>query len=305
MSKIESIAILGANSQIALDYIEFTLRKTESKLYLFSRNPQFLRSNINECWKERVQIFGYEQFISGHYEAIINFVGGSDPAQIASLGKDIINITDQYDYLSLEYLKKNKNCIYIFASSGAAYGNIFEHAPARESIMRGNKFSEIFGSDYYGFSKFMAEERHRNLIDLKIVDVRVFSYISNREKIKSNNLISEILKSIHNKKIFITSSENIWRDYSNAEDFFELTECILNHNLMNLHLDLYTKAPTSKLKIIELFIKEKNLKVDFINTLNYATSKKYYYSKNYNAKKIGFIPTKSSIENINSFIKNL
>ena len=57
---------------------------------------------------------------------IINFVGIGDPTKVQKLGNAIFNITEKYDNMALDYIKKNTKTKYIFLSSGAVYGGNYQ-----------------------------------------------------------------------------------------------------------------------------------------------------------------------------------
>lgn len=302
MSKIERIAILGANSQIALDYIELALEKTERELYLYSRNPQLLKTQLDARWKLKFTCIGYDEFPKNHYDLIINFVGGSDPALLSQIGEEIFAITDQYDGLAIDYLKKHKKCKYIFISSGAAYGNRFALGPVSETVKPLFNFDKLATSDYYGAAKYLAEQRHRTQCELNITDVRIFSYFSKRQNLNSKLFLAQAINALKNAQEFVTSNEQIWRDYIGPEDFYCLIECIIKHSDNNISVDCFTKDPVSKFELIEL-LKNNNLNIRVISSIattkEVDKSKKYYYSSmRQDLSLMGYTPIFSSLQGI-------
>ena len=293
MSQIERIAILGANSQIALDYIESSLENSKKELYLFSRNPMALKNLVDIKCISRFKFLGYDQFGLDTYDLIINFVGGSDPVLIASMGKDIFTITDHYDNLAISYLKKNNQCKYIFISSGAAYGDVFSIAPASELTKSNFNFNNLSSVDYYGAAKYIAEQRHRALSELNIVDIRIFSYISKRQNLDSELFLPQVIKSIKNKTEFLTSDEELWRDYIGPDDLCALIGCVSVDLKINYSLDCFTRAPISKGQILDMCRNELGLKVvlfEKLDTKLIQSGKKYYFSENRAATTLGYCP---------------
>lgn len=297
MSQIERIAILGANSQIALDYIESSLKKNNRELYLFSRNPIALQNLVDTKCISRFKSLGYDQFGLDSYDLIINFVGGSDPALISRMGRDIFILTDHYDHLAIGYLQKNDQCKYIFISSGAAYGDVFSINPATELTKPNFDLDNLAPPDYYGAAKYMAEQRHRALSGLNIVDIRIFSYISKRQNLESKLFLPQVIAAIKNKADFLTSDEEMWRDYVGPEDFFQLTEVLLSRDKLNISLDCYSKESVEKLEILSVLSEKFGFAYDVTNEFaSKQNSKKYYFSRNKLAETFGYFPEHRSLE---------
>jgi nucleoside-diphosphate-sugar epimerase len=299
LSGIKRIAILGANSQIALDYIESSLKNTNRELYLFSRNPIALQNLVDTKCISRFKSLGYDRFGLDAYDLIINFVGGSDPVLIANMDKDIFTITDQYDDLAIDYLKKNDQCKYIFISSGAAYGDVFSNAPASELTKSNFDLNNLTPADYYGAAKYLAEQRHRKLAELNIIDIRIFSYISKRQNLESKLFLPQVISAIKNKTNFLTSDEEMWRDYIGPEDFFNFLECTISSIFLNESFDCFSCSPISKLRLLEMAAQEFGLKALISKSAMKKTDpKKWYYSDDKRAEAIGYCPIYDSLDSI-------
>jgi nucleoside-diphosphate-sugar epimerase len=306
LSKIERIAVLGANSQIALDYIESSLEKNNRELALFSRNPTALQYLVGSKYAPKYELLEYNQFGLGSYDLIINFVGGSDPVLIAKMGKDIFAITEQYDDLVINYLKKNKRCKYINISSGAAYGGVFSNAPASALTQSSFDMSNLVPAEYYGAAKYLTEKKHRSLLDLMIIDVRIFSYISKRQNLDSKLFLPQAISAIKNKTDFLTSYEEMWRDYIGLNDFFNFLECAINAFELNDSFDCFSCSPASKLKILELLADDFGLKIlKSRSEASLINAKKYYYSLNKRAEVIGYLPKYDSLDVIRQTVLSL
>lgn len=299
MSQIERVAILGANSQIALDYIETSLKKNNRELYLFSRNPIALQNLVDTKCISRFQSLGYDRFGLDAYDLIINFVGGSDPVLIENMGKDIFTITDHYDDLAIDYLKKNDQCKYIFISSGAAYGDVFSNAPTSELTKPNFDLNNLAPADYYGAAKYIAEQRHRALSELNIIDIRIFSYVSKRQNLDSKLFLPQVITAIKNKADFLTSAEEMWRDYIGPEDFFHFLECTFSSIFLNESFDCFSCSPISKSRLLEMAVQEFGLKALITKTIMIKIDpKKWYYSDDKRAEAIGYHPKNDSMDNI-------
>lgn len=304
------IAILGATSQIAQDMIKIMLSRGEHELSLFSRSKKKIDALLSEIPKApKVGNFEYDDFakVTEQFDTIINFVGVGDPAKALEMGSSIIEITEQYDTLALNYIEKNPRCKYLFLSSGAVYGGTFKYAVNKntQATFPVNKLGQ---TDWYGIAKLYAETRHRSLSHLSIVDIRVFNYISPSLNIDSRFFITDLLRAIKNKGVFHTNNVNIVRDFITDEDFHQLIDCTLKQSHINTSLDCYTKKPCSKSDIIE-FCKDKyrlETQIKEIDSIVNATGAKInYYSKNKKAEEIGYKPGFNSIENIDKIFTNI
>ena len=247
-----NIAILGATSQIAQDLILSFSNHKDYDLFLFGRNINLLqkwinRENLNDKYSAQEYAFFNN---SQSYDAIINFVGIGDPIKAQKMGSDIFKVTEQYDDMTLEYLKQHKETKYIFMSSGAVYGGSYQK-PVNENTVATVDINNLKSTDWYAISKLYAEAKHRSMPELSIVDVRVFNYFSHTQDINARFLITDILRAIKNKKVFKTSAENIVRDFITPPDFYNLVQAIIDYEPTNTALDCYTKSPVSKLDLLE------------------------------------------------------
>ena len=295
------LAILGATSAIAKDLIKLLVDDTNHQLYLFSRNQAGVSRWLNlipPYDRNRIKNQEYSQFLSGQdYEVVINFVGIGDPVKVANIGSSIFGITHKYDELCLAYLQINPACRYIFISSGAAYGSIF-NKPATSISRSTFLINGISKQDWYGVAKMYAEVCHRST-NFPIVDIRIFNYFSSTLSIDANFFISELLRAIKQKKLFLTSKEDIIRDYVGSIDFFHLVDAILSSPSTNTVVDCYSAKPINKYLILKSFEEEFGLKYEFIEEpvgINATGNKSCYYSTNYSARDFGYIPTKNSLD---------
>lgn len=296
------IAIFGSNSEIARDLIINFSKFAKYKLILFSTNKLKVKNwlkknNIKKTYKieEYNNFFRYDDI-----QIIINFIGVARPEDIIKIKSKIINITDQFDKKIIQYLKKNKTTKYIFISSGVVYCN-FSKEPASSKRRIFYSRAKKGGKNWYLIAKLKAEKRHRNLKNLNITDLRVFNYFSHTQDFQNNFFISGIIKSIIKKKLFLTSNQNFHRDYVSSKDFFKIIKNLLKFNLDNQAIDCYTKSQIDKFTILKLMHDKFGLKYKFQKThlKKSPTSEKiFFYSKNYQAKKIRYSPTYSSKDNL-------
>ena len=296
------IAILGATSQIAQDLILSFSKNQDYDFSLFGRNVELLEKWTNsENLSEKYQVQEYSEF-GNHlkYDVIINFVGISDPAKAQKMGSDIFKITEQYDDMSLDYLKKYNKTKYIFLSSGAVYGGNYQE-PIDKDTVATIDINNLKPTDWYTLAKLYAEAKHGSLPNLSIVNVRVFNYFSHTQDMNARFLITDILRAIKNKEIFKTSADNIVRDFITPPDFYNLVQAIIDFKHTNIALDCYTKSPVLKFDLLSKLEDKFALKytVDpLADIINSTGIKANYYSTNAIAGDIGYVPKFTSLEGI-------
>ena len=213
----KSIAILGCTGHIGKNLIFNFKKEKKDDLFLFSRNEQNIKKITTDFnLKDHFTIKNYEQFNESKYDAIINCIGLSDPAKIIEVNNSILELTEKYDNMILDYLKEHPLVNYVNFSSGAIYGGNF--------ISAANDSTKIEIPNYkispYTLSKIKSDIKHRKLKNFNIIDIRLFSFFSRFMDINTKFLISEIVSSIKYNKKFVTNKIDIFRDYINPEDLF-------------------------------------------------------------------------------------
>jgi len=292
------IAILGATSQIAKDLIISFSKYTNHYCILFSRMPERVNDWLKlSDLKSTYASLNYTGFSTGDYDVIINFVGVGDPARAKAMGASIFEITHQYDQMALDYIQQKPSCKYIFLSSGAVYGDVFDQPVTKESGVK-IPINDLKPSHWYGIAKLYAEARHRALSELSIVDVRVFNYFSHTQDIEARFFITDIVRAIRDHAVLKTSPENIVRDYLHPDDFFQLVECILHADAMNMAVDCYSKEPVGKMDLLSAMQENFGLSYAWVEpnvAINATGSKLYYYSQNKVVSAFGYNPKWSSL----------
>jgi hypothetical protein len=303
--KKRKIAILGSTSHIAKGLIYNFLKNDEFDLYLYVRSANkasnFLTSIGKFPDKDCLVSEGFTDFLKYNYDVIINCVG------IGTLNKHKGNysayftVTEEYDNLVIAYLRdKCSDALYISFSSGAVYGRGF-FEPAGENTANCFSVNHISKEDYYAIARLNAEAKHRAFDDLNIVDLRLFSYFSRFIDLADGYFITEALNCILNKNIFITDDVNFVRDYVGPEDLFLMIEKCLGAGKINAAFDVMSVKPVEKKEILDYFSSEYGLKYKTGSVLNYVSPtgfKNVYYSKYFNAARVGYKPGFSSLETI-------
>lgn len=298
------IAILGATSNIAKDLILKFFGSSFDHLFLFARDlgsiKDFVSKNLSKIPNKKYSIYEFEKFNTFKYDVVINFIGVANLKLIKNATASLFEIANFYDDLVISYLKKNNKCIYFFISSGAAYLHDFSIPLNNDSVSNIKTDTNSLSShDWYSISKFYNECKHRAHNDLHIIDLRLFSYFSRNYDINSNYFIADIIKSIINKKTFITSNVNFYRDFIGPSDFYNMILAFINSPICNLSIDFYSKKPVEKFTILHNFSSSFGLKYEIVenhHNLSPTGLKKYYYSHNKLAQEFGYIPEFNSLD---------
>lgn len=295
------IAILGATSQIARDLIVSFSADAATHLHLFARRPDEVKNWLAaEGLAGRYPADEFSEFAQQEFDAVINFVGAGNPAQIAAMGGSILDITLRFDELVLEYLRSHPGCRYLFMSSGAAYGSRFAE-PAQSDTPAVVPINDLAPQDWYGVAKLHAECRHRAHPELAIVDMRVFNYFSRSQDIAARFLITDILRAIRDKVVLRTSSDYIVRDFLHPADFYGLVVALLVAPAGNVAVDCYSKAPIDKPTLLLTMQNQFGLRYEIAEVsagVNATGSKPHYYSLNKRAAEFGYQPSLTSLEGV-------
>ena len=295
------IIFFGASSQIAKSLIKKFSKHPENQLIFFVRNFHvFSEWLISEkIPHNQSDIKTYSEFsVNDEVDVIINCIGIGNPAQAIQISASIEDITNKFDDLVLNYLKFNPNTKYIFFSSGIAYGDIFS-APARNYAQQNIQINSIESEHQYAISKIKAENKHRQLSKFSIVDIRIFSYLSDEININDRFFITDALRAIKKDIIFETNKHNITRDYIGVDDLYQLIDILISIDGLNAIVDAYSKSPIDKFTILDFLKSSFGLRYHFqdsFKALNATGQKDNYYSRNFFAEDFGYSPQYSSAE---------
>jgi len=280
------IAILGATSHIAKGLILNFLRDKRIELFLFARVPQkivhFLESgNL----KLNCYIGGFKQFTKGTYDVIINCVGLGTPSKVAAENDTIFNLTEKFDDLALRYLKKHPKILYINFSSG---------------VVNTVSANDIKPEHFYAIAKLYQEAKHRSLNKLNIVDIRVFSYFSRFIVPDSGYFLTDLIKCIREKQVFITTPCDFTRDFLSHEDLFSLVCLILKAGPRNDVVETYSSKPVTKFELLDYFANNYSLRYTIKRNVKFSSptgQKDRYFSASRKAYALfGYRPKFSSLQ---------
>lgn len=303
--KKTKIAILGATSHIAKGLIDSFLEDANSSLALYTRSAdkvqRFLKSIGKSLNQRRVIHQGYRDFKEHPYDVVINCVGVGTAKQLQGDYTKWFTVTEKYDNLVIDYLQNyQSDALYFSFSSGAVYGRDFS-VPKEKNSINCLPVNQITYQDYYGIVRLNAEAKHRAFKHLRIVDLRLFSYFSRFIDLTDDYFITELLRSILNKKVFVTNKVNIIRDYVHPQDLFSMIQKCIKVSKINEVFDVTSAKPVTKQEIFDYFSSEYGLKYQMKKSLSDVSAtgaKNIYYSRYNKAKAIGYKPQFTSLETI-------
>jgi nucleoside-diphosphate-sugar epimerase len=303
MEKLK-IAILGATSHIAKGLINNFFQSGGFSLHLYTRSPDKVRIFLGAIGKysdeDSVIHNDYKNFIKFSYDVIINCVGVGTLNKLKGDYTNYFMVTEKYDNLTIEYLLKNPDTLYVSFSSGAVYGKGFS-VPAEENTVNNLRVNHVAPEDYYMIARLNSEAKHRAFNDLRVIDLRLFSYFSRFIKLTDGYFITDVIDSILNKKLLVTDNVNIVRDYVHPKDLFSIIRKCMEAGKINKAFDVTSSKPVAKTEILDYFSSEYGLKYEVSQSLSHpsATGSKNIYCSNYmNAAGIDYKPVFSSMDTI-------
>ena len=297
------IAILGSTGHVGKNLTYYFGNEYTHELFLFSRNEKKLEKTVSQLGlKKNFSVRTYDEFNNSKYDVVINCVGMSDPAKIKSSQGTILETTEKFDTMTLDYLERFPESKLINFSSGIVYGGNFS-SPITKTILIDENFdgNEKDGRGEYALSKINSEIKHRMLKSLNIIDFRLFSFFSRFINLDAKFLMCEMISSIMQNKKFLTDETDIYRDYIHPKDLFSYVKKCICKDSLNDVFDLRSKKPIGKFELLN-FLKEKyGLQYEIepgVKSFNPTGFKRNYYSESRKAESLGYKPEYSSIDTI-------
>ena len=292
-----TIAVLGATSQIARDYIG-RAAVTDARLALYARDPARVDAWLaGQGLAGRFEVASLECFADGEHAAVLNFIGVGDPARAVAMGAGIFDATRRWDDAVLGYLARSPATRYIFLSSGAVYGDAFDAPVTRDSAAR-FPVNALGAQHWYGLAKLAAEAGHRAEAGRSIIDLRVFNYISGTADIAARFLVTDCARAIRDGQVFATTEQDMVRDYLGPDDFHRLVAaCLAAPAGTNAAADAHTRAPIAKAALLELLASGFGLDYRYTGTggaVNATGAKPHYHSLDRTAGDWGYAPALDS-----------
>lgn len=297
----QTLALLGANSQIARDLI--CAIGARHHLLLYVRDVPAMEVWLRDRQLENcATVQGYDAYDALPHDAVLNFVGVGDPRRAIQMGSSIFDVTRKFDEIALEGLKRNPGRRYLFLSSGAVYGDIFQQ-PVTATSRAAFAINSITSHDWYAVAKLHAELRHRAWAEAPIVDLRVFNYFSRSQDLSARFFITDLLRAIVADGTVTVSADFMVRDFMHPSDFHQLVECVLAAPAANMAIDCYSAAPVDNATLLQALHERFGLRYETAPPseaviVNATGAKTHYYSLNHKAETLGYCPVYSSLAGV-------
>jgi nucleoside-diphosphate-sugar epimerase len=299
------IAILGATSHIAKGLVHHFLDNGGFFLHLFARSAEKISlflATLETGIGSGYQLYeGYDEFLSGSYDVIINCVGAGTLNRHKGDYTTYFTITEEYDNLAIEYLcSTSPDSLYISLSSGAVYGR-GHMTPVVENSAHEVMVNHVRPEDYYSIVRLYTETKHRAFHWLNIIDLRIFSYFSRYIDLTDGYFITDLIASIKNNKTLVTDGVNIVRDYLHPSDLFSIILICMNADKTNAVFDVVSSNPVEKSEILAYFSETYGLAFEVVPSRVVSTatgSKNIYCSRFPAAQEVGYSAKFSSMETL-------
>ena len=293
---IKRIALLGGTGFVAKGIIAAASERSDIELIISSRSPEKVQAFLTE-YKYQFEVITLKEVEHRQFDIIFNGAGVCDPKVIKDNPELLFKSHEDVDSLILSNLEKYPKTLFFNISSGAVYGEDFtEPAPKKLSYLIPEKLREISGSptEMYAKTKLYFERKHRALSDYRIVDIRLFSLFHRHIDLESHYFMSQLLKANQERRVFLTSTSDLVKDYSHPSDLLELSLFLDKSEKMNQAFDLTSAAPVKKTKILEFFVAKYHLEVKY-EQMSFSGTKLNYYSQSDELTKLGFKPFGTSL----------
>jgi len=290
------VAILGATGHVGRVLTAGLGAREEIELVLVARNPErasaFAALHVARASWRAVAL---EHLPSVRADAFVNCLGAGDPGR---LPHDVLELETTFNALLQDALRHNDGARGIAFSSGVVYDSDFTTPADENTPLRATDSAVATIGDAYALGKARSEAAHRAKPELPIVDLRLFSLYSRFVDRSARYLMNDIVDAIETGNRVTVSPEEITRDYVAPLDLTALVGCVLEAPPLNLALDVYSAEPVSKRELLDYLGVRYGLAYTDVD--GEATSptgaKPNYYSTYHDAGKLGYTPSRTSLE---------
>ena len=299
-----SIAILGATGHIGRALANHYAGLDNVQLNLYSRRPHVTRADFEAHGRaNHIRHAELEQFDHGDADLIINAIGIGDPAAARVAGPDFYNLTMHFEDRIDRALSRNPSCLTVFLSSGAIYLSL-DKGPADAETPSCVPINTMEANHWYGATKLATELRHRARTGRRILDIRVFGFVSPFMDLTTDYLICDAANAIRNKRAMATGPNDIVRDYIGTKELTSLIDAAMDHASLNLAVDTYSIAAVGKFELLERL---RNLGLDWEidETRADLGGRSHYWSHNHRAGDLGYRPGRAAIDIVAETVEQL
>ncbi len=291
------IAILGASGHIGTALAHEYAQRTGARLDLYTRRPEFIEART-ASWSPRAEIRcrPLAALELSDVDLVVNALGAGDPEKIKALGNSIVSLTLEWEAAITQALAASPRALYVFLSSGAVYGRLVDEGAGRDGRVS-FAVNEWRSDEVYGLAKFVAEAAHRARPDRRILDVRIFEFVSPFIDVGGRYFLSELFASLVDGTVFRTGAADMVRDYVDGTDLAALIDCFLLRSDANLAVDIFTLRPAAKFEILER-LAPLGLRFEIDPAIPPPAQRTTYASRHHIAAEFGYKPRTAAADNV-------
>lgn len=297
------VAILGATGHIGRALAWHYAQRPDVELELYSRRPHLTQDFLDiDPWSARIRHHSLDDLDRCRPDILVNTIGIGDPVKARQAGPAFYDNTMQIEDRIDAIARLQPGCLTVFLSSGAIYGG-FNNGPADENSLAQLTINALEPADWYGATKIAAELRHRALPARRILDIRVFGFVSPFLDLTTGYLICDVVNAIRAGAALRTGPGDIVRDYVGAPELAAIIDAGARHQLVNMAVDTYSREPVSKFALLESL---HHLGLSWqIDPGIGGTSRAHYWSRSRKAEEVGYAPGRRSIEIVGEVVAAL
>jgi dTDP-4-dehydrorhamnose reductase len=268
----------------------------EHDLRLYARRPLAMQEWLTEAGLPG-RALDLSAFSEGECDLIVNAIGDGAPGRIQAAGVGIVETTERFDQLCLDYLDRHAGCAYVFLSTGRVYGA--EYEAAQEPEPRPLDLERFTPAESYQRAKRGAECRHRAQAAQRIADVRIFGYVSSEIALDDDFLVAQMFRALVDDVVFETTATDVVRDYVGAADLAGFLARLIDAGVPNNAYDLCSARPTTKFEMLDAMAREFGLRYVSDGVLSSGPrSRPETISRQACARDIGYVPRRTSLETV-------
>lgn len=247
---MKRIAIIGATGHIGKALSSHYANCPDIALALYSRRPEVTQKLFPDRRERSLSHHSLEDLELGDADVLVNCIGIGDPANARQAGPDFYELTMQLEDRLDRVVQRNPECLTVFMSSGAVYGKL-ETGPADETSAASIPINGLTPSDWYGAAKLAAELRHRAHPGRRVLDIRVFGFVSEFLDLGTQYLVCDIVNALRTRTVMRTSGQDIVRDYVGTAELAELIDLAAACPSINMAVDTYSLKSVSKFALLD------------------------------------------------------
>jgi nucleoside-diphosphate-sugar epimerase len=299
-NRVTKIAIMGATGYIGRALLHEYMKEERVEVVGYSLDVESAKTILAEYGVSFGDIKSYDQFLDNEYDILINATGIGSPRKLSEDPSAVFDVTEEMDRLIFRYLDRYPAIRVFNFSSGAVYGLASTAAVSDLSEAR-FAVNALEKKDAYALAKLTAEAKHRAQPERFIIDLRVFSFISQFLDTSESFFLAEVARSLLNRITFKTNETDIVRDYTSALDIVAVVKFLAARAPTNDVFDIKTAAPVSKQVLLAEL--KTSFGLDFIYedgdaTVSPTGQKNAYHSTSTKLEDLGYVPSHSSLDNI-------